>query len=64
MRIAAEKFNLESKEKWKSDGNLANGSLMRCSPLIIYGHQLSEDDLYRMVRADASLSYANTYVRY
>jgi hypothetical protein len=41
---------------WKSK---ANGSLMRCMPLGIWGHQLDDHALARLARFDSALSHPN-----
>lgn len=50
MITAARARNLTSK---------ANGSLMRCSPLGVWGHRLSADALAAIARADSSLTHPN-----
>ena len=40
-------------------GSKANGSLMRASPLGIWGHRLSDDKLAQFAIADSSLSHPN-----
>lgn len=65
MKTAAKEYNEEQKRKWKnvgSKGNLANGALMRCMPLIIYGTNLNRKNLYQLIRADAELTHYNPYV--
>lgn len=59
MRKRAFEYNSTAATKYKSDGNLANGSLMRCMPLIVYGYRLSNQSLYNLMTADAKLSHAN-----
>eukprot|EP01083_Nonionella_stella_P211997 765997_1 len=43
-------------------GNLANGSLMRCMPLIVYGYKLKYDELYNLMTEDSSLTHANPVI--
>eukprot|EP01084_Bolivina_argentea_P199173 340874_1 len=45
-------------------GNIANGSCMRCMPLILYGHKLSNDNLFQILKQDSSLTHSNKYVYY
>jgi ADP-ribosylglycohydrolase len=42
-----------------SAGSKANGSLMRASPLGVYGHRLGDEALARIARADSGLSHPN-----
>ena len=37
----------------------ANGALMRITPLAVWGHQLSEEQLVQAARADAQLTHPN-----
>ena len=39
-------------KQYESGGNLANGSLMRCMPLIVYGYKLSYQQLYTIIAED------------
>jgi len=43
-----------------SRASQANGSLMRISPLAIWGHRLQSDDLADLARADSSLTHPNS----
>ena len=47
---------------WK--GNLANGSLMRRMPLILYGYKLNKNILFNIIKEDSSLTHYNKYVYY
>lgn len=40
-------------------GSKANGSLMRATPLAVWGHRLRDDDLATIARQDSSLSHPN-----
>ena len=50
MRKAA-KFTLEGQT------SEANGSLMRCTPLGVFGRHLSDSEIYQLAAADSSLSH-------
>jgi len=54
MTKNARKFNIDSK---------ANGALMRLTPAIVYGHNLSDDKLVKLVKEDALLSHPNQTVQ-
>lgn len=54
MAKNARKFNIKSK---------ANGAAMRITPAIVYGHNLSDDKLVKLVKADAMLSHPNKTVQ-
>ncbi len=43
---------------------MGNGSMMRCMPLIVYGHKLSQDKLFEIMKQDSSLSHANDIIYY
>ncbi|MEM7361697.1 MAG: ADP-ribosylglycohydrolase family protein [Bacteroidota bacterium] len=60
MKRKAAAYNVKKLSKYpKGGGNLANGALMRCTPLIVYGHNLSKEQLAQLMVEDASLSHAN-----
>ena len=59
MKRAAHEYDESMKEQYKGAGNLANGALMRCMPLIVYGHRLSHAQLSDIMAEDASLTHAN-----
>ncbi|MEM7361698.1 MAG: ADP-ribosylglycohydrolase family protein [Bacteroidota bacterium] len=61
MKRKAAEYNAGSlrHQNPKRHGNLANGALMRCTPLIVYGRKLSQDQLAQLMAEDASLSHAN-----
>lgn len=42
-----------------SSGSKANGSLMRCTPLGVWGFQLADDELVAIAKGDSSLSHPN-----
>eukprot|EP01083_Nonionella_stella_P291551 992006_1 len=54
MKLKADEYN-----KNKRRGNQANGALMRCMALCLYGYKLSHDNLYILMKEDASLTHAN-----
>ena len=62
MKKKAISYDLEKKNQYKSEGNLANGALMRCMPLILYGYNLNYDNLYILMKLDAGLTHANYYI--
>ena len=62
MKHAANNYNIQCMMKHQNDGNLSNGSLMRCMPLIIYGHKLSNYNLYQIISEDSSLSHSNDII--
>lgn len=62
MKHAANNFNIQCMIKYQNEGNLSNGSLMRCMPLIVYGHKLSNHNLYEIISEDSSLSHANEII--
>eukprot|EP00485_Elphidium_margaritaceum_P001006 CAMPEP_0202693532 /NCGR_PEP_ID=MMETSP1385-20130828/7619_1 /ASSEMBLY_ACC=CAM_ASM_000861 /TAXON_ID=933848 /ORGANISM="Elphidium margaritaceum" /LENGTH=416 /DNA_ID=CAMNT_0049349221 /DNA_START=116 /DNA_END=1366 /DNA_ORIENTATION=- len=62
MKKAAVVFDEACQRMHKSAGNLANGSLMRCMPLIVYGYKLSASDLYALMAEDSSLTHANRII--
>eukprot|EP01083_Nonionella_stella_P001049 3032_1 len=62
MKRAACDYNTMMKTQYKGSGNLANGSLMRCMPLIVYGYKLSYKELYNIMSEDSSLTHANPLV--
>eukprot|EP00746_Dinoflagellata_sp_MGD_P150950 gnl/MRDRNA2_/MRDRNA2_82693_c0_seq4.p1 gnl/MRDRNA2_/MRDRNA2_82693_c0~~gnl/MRDRNA2_/MRDRNA2_82693_c0_seq4.p1 ORF type:complete len:424 (-),score=73.02 gnl/MRDRNA2_/MRDRNA2_82693_c0_seq4:387-1658(-) len=43
----------------QNSGSKANGSLMRCMPLALWGHRLSQNQLLRCAFLDSSLSHPN-----
>jgi ADP-ribosyl-[dinitrogen reductase] hydrolase len=43
----------------KNQGSKANGSLMRCTPLAVWGHRLSTKELVAAARADSALTHSN-----
>ena len=59
VKKKARDFDITSLKMHTSHGNLANGALMRCMPLIVYGHKLPPDQLVLLMREDASLTHAN-----
>ncbi len=59
MKKEAVAYNFDLAEKFQSEGNLANGSLMRCMPLILYGKNLGNDKLYLLMKMDAELTHSN-----
>ena len=42
-----------------NSGSQSNGSLMRITPLAVWTHKLSEDDLEKAVRAEVTFSHPN-----
>eukprot|EP01083_Nonionella_stella_P060681 158340_1 len=62
MREAAEDYDSEKEKQYHKGGNLANGALMRCMPLCLYGYKLNEDNLYALMVEDASMTHHNKYV--
>jgi ADP-ribosyl-[dinitrogen reductase] hydrolase len=46
----------------KSMGSKSNGSMMRATPLAIWGYKLSDEDLAHLVRNDCTLSHPNEAV--
>ena len=62
MKHAANNYNYECQIKYKNEGNLSNGSLMRCQPLILYGYKLSNDNIYKIMSQDSCLSHANDII--
>eukprot|EP01083_Nonionella_stella_P159422 520008_1 len=62
MKQAAVMYNNQCIEIYQQGGNLANGSLMRCMPLIVYGYKLSNHNLAKIMIEDSSLSHANDIV--
>ena len=60
MKRKAKEYDLQCAKDFNSEGNLANGSLMRCIPLAIYGHQLDHDTLYLLCKSEAELTHHNT----
>eukprot|EP01119_Soliformovum_irregulare_P015484 TRINITY_DN4360_c0_g1_i4.p1 TRINITY_DN4360_c0_g1~~TRINITY_DN4360_c0_g1_i4.p1 ORF type:complete len:126 (-),score=44.01 TRINITY_DN4360_c0_g1_i4:417-794(-) len=40
--------------------SLANGSLMRCTPLGIFGFKLKDEEIYHLAKQDGSLSHSNS----
>jgi len=61
----AESVRLDEKAKATfegSVGNVANGSLMRCHPLIVFGLYLPQDELARLVVLDSALTHSNHHV--
>eukprot|EP01084_Bolivina_argentea_P138391 243641_1 len=65
MKQKAFKYNQQKTKSFANDkgsifkGNMANGSLMRCMPLCVYGYQLGESNLYKLMQQDSSLTHAN-----
>ncbi|MCP3660555.1 MAG: hypothetical protein GY830_09695 [Bacteroidetes bacterium] len=64
MKKNAKEENLRQQKHHKSAGAVANGTLMRCMPLVAYGSKLSDDDLFELIKQDASMSHANYYIYY
>eukprot|EP01084_Bolivina_argentea_P112085 199933_1 len=63
MKLLAINYDIEKSEQYKSDGNLANGSLMRCMPLILYGYKLKNlNNLYLLMKSDSELTHRNIYI--
>lgn len=63
MKKRAKSYDAEKKYEFKSEGNLANGALMRCMPLILYGSNLKNyDNLYILMKMDAQLTHCNYYI--
>ena len=52
------------KEAAKFDGNISqsNGSLMRCSPIGVFGYKLTDKEIAFMAKEDSSLSHQNQTV--
>ena len=50
MRARARELNMGSK---------ANGSLMRCTPLALWGHRMMDPELAEIARGDSSLTHPN-----
>ena len=59
MKSTAVEFNNNSDI---NGGNMSNGSLMRITPLIVYGYKLSDNELSRIIVDESSLSHYNKYV--
>ena len=62
MQTKALEYNNEKVIQYKSDGNCANGALMRCMPLILYGFNLDYENLYLLIKTEAELTHNNIFV--
>ncbi|MEM7247479.1 MAG: ADP-ribosylglycohydrolase family protein [Acidobacteriota bacterium] len=50
---------MQEQARRRGSDSKANGSLMRCMPLAVWGHDLDDDELARVGRLDSSLSHVN-----
>jgi ADP-ribosyl-[dinitrogen reductase] hydrolase len=50
---------MQAESQRLSSGSKANGSLMRCTPIGVWGHALDDDALVACARADSSLTHPN-----
>lgn len=64
MKKHAKGYNLAKANLHENEGNMANGSLMRCMPLIVYGYKLNHDQLFALMAEDSSLTHANPVIYY
>eukprot|EP01084_Bolivina_argentea_P104882 187776_1 len=62
MKKAAFEYNSMMTNQYKNSGNMANGSLMRCMSLIVYGYKLSRNQLFQIMTEDSSLTHSNPVV--
>jgi ADP-ribosyl-[dinitrogen reductase] hydrolase len=53
---------MKSAAKFEGNTSKANGSLMRATPLGIYGYQLTDEELAFIASQDSSLSHTNPSV--
>eukprot|EP01084_Bolivina_argentea_P138389 243638_1 len=61
--VISMKENAFDYDSHKKTGNQANGAMMRCMPLCLYGYKLEENEnIYNLMREDASLTHANMAV--
>ena len=59
MKVAARDCN----DSYKDLGGVkANGALMRCMPLVLYGMYLDNDSLYELMKSDAELTHQNELI--